>query len=220
MTDEPHAREVVAGGTVVRPGLGRLRYFATRFEGVRVEGLSRMREWVSFQGCEFAECDFVDCDLDGSFCGALADPAAASTFTGCRFVRCRLADAYLGGARLERCVFEDCDFDGVFFVSTDLVENRFVGLVKSLSIAARSSEYSAPPPNHKVKLPPRENEVRGNDFTAAELQGLGLREGCGSTSSRGLVARSTSWLTGSHSASRPRERRCPPPSPLRTEPSR
>lgn len=63
------------------------------------------------------------------------------------------------------------------FDSTDLVENRFVGLVRGLTVAGRSQPYSAPPPDHRVKLPGRENVVTGNDFTAADLQGLGLRRG-------------------------------------------
>jgi uncharacterized protein YjbI with pentapeptide repeats len=168
---------VVEGGVVDHRDPEPVRHERVRFEGTRFVGLTGMRGWLSFEACEFVGCEFVDCDVDATFCGALAYPESASRFVGVRFVRSRLAGAYLGGARLERCVFEDCDFAGTRWDSVDLVDCTFTGVVASMNLSASSGPISRPPPFHKEKLPPRINVITDNDFSTADLRGFGLRRG-------------------------------------------
>lgn len=167
----------IRGGVVDRRADGRRRHQGVRFEGTRFVGLRGMRDWVSYEGCEFVGCEFVDCEVDATFAGALADPESASRFLETRFVRSHLAHAYLGGVRLERCQFDDCDLEGANWDSLDLVECTFLGIVSGLTLSATSGPISRPPPLNREKLPPRRNVIVGNDFSAAELRGLGLRHG-------------------------------------------
>ena len=169
--------EVKTGGVIVRLEPVPVRYERVRFEGTRFEGLPTMHRRLSFEACEFVECEFRDCEVDATFCGALAYPESASQFWRTRFVRSRVAGAYLGGARLEQCDFVDCDFAGAIWNSVDLVDCTFEGIVGGVNISASSGPISRPPPFHAEKLPARQNVITGNDFTRAELRGLGLRGG-------------------------------------------
>ena len=167
----------MTGGVVDRLEPVPVRHARVRFEGTRFQGLSTMRSWLSFEACDFVECEFRDCEVDAAFCGALAYPESASRFLRTRFVRSRLAGGYLGGARLEECDFVDCDFAGALWDSVDLVGCRFEGIVAGVNISASSGPISRPPPFHKERLPARRNLITGNDFTRADLRGLGLRDG-------------------------------------------
>lgn len=80
----------------------------------------------------------------------------------------------LGSIRFERirdgwdwltfrdCTFESCNWEPLHLRSTDLVGNRFVGVVRGLSLWGRDDSRTRP------------NEIRGIDFTEADMQGLGL----------------------------------------------
>jgi hypothetical protein len=176
--------EVKSGGVFDRLESVPVRYERVGFEGTRFDGLPAMRRRLSFEACDFVECEFSDCEVDATFCGALAYPESASRFLRTRFVRSRLAGAYLGGATLEQCAFVDCDFEGAIWNSVDLVDCTFEGVVSGLNISASSGPISRPPPFHGEKLPTRHNVITGNDFTRAELRGLGLRNGVPVTQQR------------------------------------
>ena len=152
-------------GTVVkqRPADGsEWRFDGRRLEGVRFERIKDGWDWLTFRDCTFADCEFVGCVLDWQLGSTIPDPRAASNFERCVFTRCDLSRIGVRHVLFADCTFESCDWEPLHLRSTDLVRNRFVGVVRGLSLWGRDDSR------------PRPNEIRGNDFTEADLQGLGL----------------------------------------------
>lgn len=152
-------------GTVVRqrPGGGvQWRFDGRRLEGVRFERIKDAPDWLSFRDCDFVDCEFVDCRLDWYLGSPLPDPGAASRFKRCVFTRCDLRNVYVRRARFEDCTFDSCRWNAHFF-AVDLLRNRFVGTVDSLSLWGREDKPGAP-----------RNVIIGNDFSQADLLGMGL----------------------------------------------
>jgi hypothetical protein len=154
-----------------------------RFEGgprVRLEGITAVGvdfsglkfEYLGTEGCYFERCDFRRVRLEA----ASIDGHRSSRFVGCRFDGFRpTPGAIFGSSRFEDCSFENLKLKNWWPVAAEFVGCRFSGVLDGLQL------WGAPPPpwNQPGKISPRRtrNEIRGNDFTRAELRYPDFRGG-------------------------------------------
>lgn len=143
-----------------------------RIEGVTFRGLRDAVAWLSFTRCELIDCVFEDCTVDWDFGGRTADQQAASVLTGCRFVGCDMREFRCHYGRVIGSVFQECDWRGASLSTLDLVDNRFVGVVESLTLFGVDLPLYPGAPCRDQR-----NVLRGNDFRESDLRGLGLRAG-------------------------------------------
>jgi len=135
-----------------------------RIEGVTFDRIKDGREWLTFRDCEFVDCLFDRCTLNWILGNSALDPGAASRFVRCRFTACDLGLMRAREVRFEDCTFTSCKWEPLHLRATDLIRNRFVGVVRGLTLWGREAEPGA-----------RANHIYGNDFSEADLRGVGLR---------------------------------------------
>lgn len=141
-----------------------------RIEGVTFRRLKDAGDWMGFRSCQFVDCVFDRCLVNWDWGGHGSDVASGSRFDGCHFLKCDLRWFPRLHGRIERCTFQDCKWKTAMFRSNDLVANRFLGVVDSLTIWGREVPVI---PGTPVREGP--NLILGNDFRDADLRGLGLR---------------------------------------------
>lgn len=145
-----------------------------KIEGVTFRGLGDAWGWLRFRNCELVDCTFERCRVNWDFGGRPFEQDAASLISSSRFIRCDLRQFQVAYGGVEHSLFQNCRWDFPNFLHhTDLVENRFVGIVRRLIIwgkdVAETSEVLQPRS--------RPNVISGNDFRDADLRELELRYG-------------------------------------------
>ena len=158
-------------GTVLerRPaGVMEWKFRSRRIEGVTFRGIRDGAEWMSFRRVVFVDCTFEDCDLQWPWGSHHKRQDDAAHLLGCRIAGCDLRNFSLPYGRIEGCTFERCRWDSRWN-AVDLVDNVFLGVVQSLTIWGRDWGLG-----DVIRPRSRRNEIRGNDFRAADLRGLGL----------------------------------------------
>jgi hypothetical protein len=164
--------ELVPGTRVQRPEQDVMwRFFDRRIEGVTFRGIRDGAKWLSFRHTEFVDCTFERCDLRWSWGGHHEHQDWGPRFVGCRFDRCDLNNTEFPYGRIEGCTFDSCRWK-THLRSVDLVDNVFLGVVDSLTIWGRHSQLLA-----TMRSKDQPNVITGNNFSAADLRGLGLRGG-------------------------------------------
>ncbi|NHA67338.1 hypothetical protein [Phycicoccus flavus] len=164
--------ELPPGTVVRRPPTGTVWQFRDRrIEGVTFRGVRTPEEWLSFERTVFVDCTFERCDLQWDWGGDHEHQDDGPHLLGCRIVRCDLRNTSLPYGRIEGSTFDTCRWHS-HLDAVDLVDNVFVGVVDSLSLWGRNQ-----PLIPSIRPRSRPNEIRGNDFTAADLRGLGLHAG-------------------------------------------
>ena len=167
---------LVPGDVVDAPPPGREQWLFTdrRIAGVTFRGLADAWGWLQFRNCAFVECTFERCEVNWRFGGRGFEQDAASWISASRFVRCDLRQFKVAYGGVEGSVFENCRWDFPNFLrNTDLISNRFIGIVRRLIILGQDDT----PPGEMSQPRARANVIRGNDFRAADLRELELRNG-------------------------------------------
>lgn len=111
----------------------------------------------------FTECVLTDCSFEKLHTKWSPLAPTRSIFRDCRFDRARLKDVMPGDATFERCSFRAANLNGWFTHSADLVDCVFSGVMRDVTFFG--------------SFDGRVNAFRGNDFSAADLVGVGFRFG-------------------------------------------
>ena len=85
-------------------------------------------------------------------------------------------------------LFERCRWDANFVRTFDLVDNRFVGIVRRLVLCGEDASLGVDIPARS-----RPNLITGNDFSAADLRGCEVRDG--------VPVEAQRWPAGPHCGS-------------------
>lgn len=139
-------------------------------------------EWVIFAGVTFERVDlrgarfrpfgaqastFIDCDFTGAkFSTGSFGSLGRSVYRNCRFERADLRGITLvGNARFERCSFVGAKIEGWRADCAEFVDCVFGGRLRDCRFAGRP--WTCPGDVGRDR-----NDFRGNDFRAAELDGV------------------------------------------------
>lgn len=132
---------------------------AENFSNLKLDGFTVIES-------SLRQCTFEDVRVRSAcFGGGMRQ----SVFEDCTFSRCKFAFGAVGNARLVRCRFESCRLESLIGTDLELIECAFPGttIKKGVFHGARPDRFA----ERSV------NEIRDNDFSQADLQGVGFRGG-------------------------------------------
>ncbi|MEU7881012.1 pentapeptide repeat-containing protein [Microbispora bryophytorum] len=137
------------------------------FSGMRFADFSSHAS--EFEGCDFSGTAFEHLSMGATAAGGTWDRVnwPQSIFRDCVFRRTRFAPlTFFGNVRFERCVFDRSRLRQQTFT----LEAEFVGCVFSGRL--REINFWGRPTGNQAPLGRERNAFTGNDFTAAELDGV------------------------------------------------
>jgi uncharacterized protein YjbI with pentapeptide repeats len=131
------------------------------FKDIRVDNLVVV-------SCTLTRCDFSNARVKREF--TPGEARGRSTFIECSFDGAKMRLGNIGYGRFERCSFRNVVLSNWFWDNVDLVECVFSGVIRDGNIYGMV--------NNAVVADMRlENEIVGNDFAGASLQGIGFLKG-------------------------------------------
>ncbi|MEV4549138.1 pentapeptide repeat-containing protein [Nonomuraea wenchangensis] len=135
---------------------------------------TRLRCFVA-RGSAFDGCDFSGAGFEQLLTG-VPDPGQErdrltwpqTVFRDCTFRRTRFAEqTFFGNVRFERCVFDRSRLrQHTFTCEAEFVDCVFIGRVRDMNFWGRPHDHD------RAALGRDHNDFTGNDFTAAELDGV------------------------------------------------
>jgi hypothetical protein len=120
-----------------------------------------------FERCDFAAVRFA--------AGSMSAGAVRTTWRRCTFLRSDLRGVLPGTARFEDCRFEDARLEGWICRNADFVGCTFAGTLREVVFSGRALRTTVGSPAGGGADGP--NDFRGNDFSAAVLEGVELVRG-------------------------------------------
>jgi hypothetical protein len=127
------------------------------FAGMRFDELS-VRDGGMFSGCDFSR-------VRSRYMSHLSSNLPQTVYRDCRFDRADLRHFGPGTARFERCSFDGARLDGWRSNLAEFVDCHFAGKIRNVKFFGRANGPLA----EVLGIEGRANEVRGNDFSRAEL---------------------------------------------------
>jgi uncharacterized protein YjbI with pentapeptide repeats len=139
------------------------------FAGLRLDGLKVIESSLSH--CAFDDVRARSCSF--------GEGVRQSVFEDCAFTRCTLVFGAVGHARLVRCRFESSRLENLFGSNLEVIDCAFPGTTLKKSVFHGRIEGT-------TRIQPQRvvNEIRGNDFSQAELDDVDFRGGVDLTKQR------------------------------------